>query len=78
MTVPPYTVLCDCGAPATHKVAANWSDGIVVELKTYALCCQACAGGALESAVKRRAACQLTHGETLDQPAILARAVTQG
>ena len=68
-----YPVLCACGTAATHKIAASWSDGSIVELKTYALCCAECIDEELASAVTRRAACRLTHGETLEQPAVFER-----
>ena len=67
MTVPHYPVLCRCGGPATHKVAARWSDGATVEWKTYSLCCATCLDAEVASAHARRAACKLTHGETLDE-----------
>ena len=31
--------LIDCGEPASHKVAAYWSDGRFAELKTYGFAC---------------------------------------
>ena len=36
------TVQCEipgCGEPATHKIAAPWSDGRFSELKTYGFAC---------------------------------------
>ena len=78
MTVPAYPVTCGCGAAATHKIAARWSDGVTVELKTYALCCANCAEAELASALTRRAACRLTHGETLELPGVLVRAEVGG
>lgn len=69
---------CDCGEAATHKVAARWSDGVTVELKTYGLCCAACLPGALQSAAARWVGCRLTHGETLGPPAALERTAPGG
>ena len=43
MPMPPYQVFCStraCKNLATHKIAARWSDGVVGELKTYALTCE--------------------------------------
>lgn len=67
----PYVVTCTargCQAPATHKVAARWSDGSTNELKTYALTCTACLSRELRSAKVRRANCRLAPGEILDEP----------
>jgi hypothetical protein len=39
------TIVCcavpDCGEPASHKIAAPWSDGRFSELKTYGFACPA-------------------------------------
>jgi hypothetical protein len=68
-----YVVLCQtpgCGAPAVYKVAAEWSDGVTAELKTYALCCSACLPTWYAQACRKRAECRLAPGETLSTPGI--------
>src|SRR5262245_31938248 len=73
MPLSPYPVPCyavGCSAPAVYKVAARWSDGVTHELKTYALACPACLPKLFAEAGKRRVACRLTVGETLDAPGI--------
>lgn len=73
MPIPPYPVNCGvpgCGAPASVKVAARWSDGTTHELKTYYLACAACAPDLLATARAKRKKCRLTIGETLGQPAV--------
>ncbi|MCI0702269.1 MAG: hypothetical protein L0241_14395 [Planctomycetia bacterium] len=73
MPMSPYPVLCysaGCSAPAVYKIAARWSDGVTHELKTYSLACAECLSKLFADAVKRRAACRLTVGETLDKPGI--------
>ncbi len=38
-----YVVRCDvrgCERQARYKVAASWTDGVLTELKTYALACE--------------------------------------
>ncbi|MSQ96714.1 MAG: hypothetical protein EXR98_19470 [Gemmataceae bacterium] len=73
MPMPPYQLYCttkDCKHPATYKIAARWSDGVVSELKTYGLCCEECVATwflrGRESFKKSR----LIPGETLEQPGI--------
>ncbi len=39
-----------CGAPATHKIAAPWSDGRFTELKTYGFSCLEHIGDVLRNA----------------------------
>jgi hypothetical protein len=49
MAMPPYPIYCSgkgCKNQAEYKIAARWSDGVVSELKTYALCCRASASSA--------------------------------
>jgi hypothetical protein len=73
MPMPPYPVLCyrkGCGHLAVYKIAARWSDGVTEELKTYSLCCAECLTALFQDAHKRRAACRLAAGETIDPPAI--------
>jgi hypothetical protein len=71
MPMPPYQVLCcngDCKNPAAFKIAARWSDGVVAELKTYALSCEDHLRACFQRA--REKACRLTTGETLEPPGI--------
>jgi hypothetical protein len=69
-----YAVLCtSCEKPATHKVAAKWSDGATEEMKTYYLSCEGCLAIHLESARVKRTACRLAEGETLGEPQVLIR-----
>jgi hypothetical protein len=74
--MPPYPVVCQspgCGAAATLKVAAEWSDGVTAELKTYALCCEACVRSWYVSAKDHRRACRLAEGESLSEPKVYGR-----
>ncbi len=73
MPMPPYPILCygtSCKAKAMFKVAACWSDGITVELKTYYLSCPDCLGEVFRTALQKRSVCRLAPGESLDVPAI--------
>lgn len=73
MPMRPYPVLCyapDCKAPAAFKIAAQWSDGVTQELKTYYLSCPSCLPKVFTQAVAKRAACRLTTGETLEVPGV--------
>ncbi len=73
MPMPPYQVFCytkDCKNPATYKIAARWSDGVVGELKTYGLCCATCLLTWFQRGCQRQQACHLTAGETLDPPGV--------
>lgn len=66
-----YPVRCySCPAPAAYKVAAEWSDGVTRELKTYALSCATCLAANVAEAKRRQAACRLLHGETLEVPGV--------
>ncbi len=68
-----YPVLCySCSAPATYKVAAEWSDGLTRELKTYSLSCAACLAAHFAAAKSKQSQCRLLHGETLEVPGIFA------
>ena len=72
----PYPVVCQaagCDNPATHKIAARWSDGFTTELKTYSLTCAGCLAAELAAATAKQQACRLTIGETLDRPAVYER-----
>lgn len=71
--MPPYTVVCSragCSRTARFKIAARWSDGVTHELKTYALTCAKCLESELSRACKKREACLLASGETLEKPGI--------
>jgi hypothetical protein len=71
--MPPYPVLCTlpgCSRPALYKIAARWSDGVTEELKTYALCCAECLGGAFRGGAEKQAACRRAPGEILEAPGI--------
>jgi hypothetical protein len=73
MPMPPYPVICyapGCRNEAAFKVAAQWSDGITRELKTYSLACPACLADLYARARAKRAACRLAPGETLEEPGI--------
>jgi len=73
MPMPPYPILCyrkECGKPAVYKIAAQWSDGITRELKTYALSCEECLGDFFHRSRQKQQACRLTPGETLEPPGI--------
>jgi hypothetical protein len=67
-----YLVKCQrCGQPARLKIASRWTDGHIIEWKTYALACRDCAEAALADARARRDACRTDPGETIDPPVIL-------
>jgi hypothetical protein len=73
MPMPPYTVVCytpGCGQKAVYKIAAQWSDGLKSELKTYALCCTACLPAWFGTARAKQATCRLAPGEALQPPGI--------
>lgn len=68
-----YVIRCttrDCPRAAVYKIAAQWSDGLISELKTYALCCAECARERFAEARVKQAACRLTPGESLEAPGI--------
>jgi hypothetical protein len=71
--MPSYPVMCytkGCPERAIYKIATRWTDGITSELKTYSLSCEACLKNAFLDARKRRQACRLTVGESLEIPSI--------
>jgi hypothetical protein len=73
MTMPPYPVLCfrpGCGRPAAFKIAAQWSDGLTRELKTYGLACADCLPDLYRESCRKQAACRLAPGEVLEAPGI--------
>ena len=57
MPMPSYQIYCytkGCKHPAVYKIAAEWSDGVVKELKTYGLCCEECLPAWLQRGRERR------------------------
>jgi hypothetical protein len=73
MQMPPYPVLCSavgCGRLAQFKIAADWSDGVTRELKTYCLACEPCLPALLAHAHAKHAACRLAPGESLGAPGV--------
>jgi hypothetical protein len=73
MPMPPYPIYCytkGCPNLAVHKIAARWSDGVIQELKTYALCCADCLPKWFAQSRDKQAACRLTAGETLEPPGV--------
>ena len=73
MPMPPYPISCykpGCPNLARYKIAAEWSDGITRELKTYALCCPDHLGELYRQSCRKQAACRLAAGETLQRPGI--------
>src|SRR5436190_22233215 len=73
MPMPAYQVYCstkDCKNPAVYKIAARWSDGVVGELKTYGLCCEACLPRCFQHGRECQQACHVTAGETLEAPGV--------
>lgn len=73
--MPPYPIICytrGCGKPAIYKIAAQWSDGVTHELKTYALCCDDCLPDWFRGSRQKQAACRLAKGEKLEPPGIFS------
>jgi hypothetical protein len=73
MPMPPYQIYCytkDCKNLAQYKIAASWSDGVVSELKTYGLCCEACLPIWFQRGRKSYSLCRQTAGERLESPGI--------
>ncbi len=71
--MPPYPVMCyaaGCPHLAAFKIAARWSDGLTVELKTYSLACEKCLPQLFARSVSKQAECRLAPGETLESPGI--------
>lgn len=68
-----YPVLCyepGCTQPAAFKIAAQWSDGLTRELKTYGLTCEAHLHAWYLRSVQKQVACPRAEGETLEPPGI--------
>jgi hypothetical protein len=55
---------------AVYKIAARWSDGVISELKTYALTCPQCLKDWFGRSRQKQAVCRLTTGEVLEPPGI--------
>jgi hypothetical protein len=73
MPMPPYPVYCytkACRRPARYKIAARWSDGLIHELKTYALSCENCLAEWYQESKQKQIQCRLSKGETLEAPGI--------
>jgi hypothetical protein len=69
----PYVVRCfakGCTREAQFKIAAQWSDGVTSELKTYFLSCAECRPDLYPEACVKKAACRLAPGETLGEPQV--------
>jgi hypothetical protein len=73
MPMPPYQLFCstgDCKHAAQYKIAARWSDGVMSELKTYALSCEEHLRAWFDRSRAKQKACHLTAGESLEPPGI--------
>jgi hypothetical protein len=73
MPMAQYPVLCytkGCGQKAVFKIAAEWSDGLTGELKTYALSCGDCLATWFRASRVKQAACHTAPGEVLQPPGI--------
>lgn len=71
--MPPYPVMCyasGCPREAAYKIAAQWSDGVTGELKTYFLSCAECRSALFQAACVKKAACRLAAGESLGDPEV--------
>jgi hypothetical protein len=73
MPMPPYPIYCitqGCKNLAGYKIAGRWSDGLQSELKTFALCCDACLPQWFRQSRDKHKHCRLAPGESLDPPGI--------
>ena len=69
----PYIVRCSapgCSEEARFKIASEWSDGSVHELKTYGLACEPHLEALFRHSRAKQAGCRLTEGESLSVPRI--------
>lgn len=69
----PYPIRCyqkRCPNVAIYKIAAQWSDGIIGELKTYGLVCARCLPEWYRRSVMKQASCRRAPHEQLDTPGI--------
>jgi hypothetical protein len=68
-----YIVRCTthgCTEPAAYKIAAEWSDGSIKELKTYGLACEQHVESLFRASREKQGRCRLTEGESLSSPRI--------
>ena len=75
-----YVVRCtaeDCQDAAGYKIAAEWSDGTLSELKTYGLACDRHLDLLLRRAREKRGRCRLAEGETLSDPRVFRLGTAQ-
>lgn len=73
MALTDYRIECHskgCTNEAAFKIAADWSDGLTGELKTYSLCCESCLAAEFRASRRKQAACRLAPGESLEVPGI--------
>ncbi len=73
MTVRPFIVRCmvdGCPVEALYKLAAEWSDGTIQELKSYGLACEQHLPTVFRLSREKRGRCRLAGGESLSEPRI--------
>ena len=73
MTRVPFVVRCTaqgCPEPAVYKIAAEWSDGTIKELKTYALACEKHLELQFRRSREKQRCCRVAEGESLGAPGI--------
>ncbi len=73
MPMPPYVVRCyeaGCSNEAVYKIAAQWSDGVTRELKTYGLTCEKCLPAWFRRSLAKQSACRRAANEVLEAPGI--------
>lgn len=63
----PTCTVRGCGAPASYKIAAPWSDGTSRELKNYGTVCEAHRAEELARARARRQGLKLAEGEAVGE-----------
>ena len=71
--MPAYAVMCyarGCPREARFKIAAQWSDGVTSELKTYSLACPECVATLYRAACVKKSECRLASGESLGDPQV--------
>lgn len=59
-----------CEEPAAYKIAAQWTDGRISELKTFGFACSDHLGAVFRDAEERRQAYSPSAGETVEEIAI--------
>ncbi len=68
--MPSTVVHCNvpaCGQPASYKIAAPWSDGAFIELKTYGYACSDHLGVVFREAEQRRETYVPLPSETVEE-----------